>query len=135
LSEDELKYFNPTREWAKLQSIGVVESQREIKGEKSTETRYFITSTTSVKDFSEAVRSHWGIENKLHWKLDVCFREDEQRGRKNNCAENDAILRKIALNILDKDCSKKGTKTKRLGAAWDEKYLERLVNNRVGEGG
>ncbi len=71
---------------------------------------------------------HWGIENSLHWRLDIAFREDESRIRKGNGAENLAILRHIALNLLEKeDTAKVGIKNKRLMAGWDDSYLEKVL--------
>jgi hypothetical protein len=84
---------------------------------------------TASKRFAQAVRSHWGIENSLHWVLDVSFSEDANRTRKGHAPENYAILRHIALNILRKDTtSKKSIKLKRLRAGWDTDYLEQLLD-------
>ncbi len=78
----------------------------------------------------EIVRSHWAIENSLHWVLDIAFREDEYRKRKDNSAENLAILRRITLNLLkqEKTC-KRGTAGERLLAGWDESDLEKVLLN------
>jgi predicted transposase YbfD/YdcC len=117
--------------WKDLTSIGMVESERHIGDEVSTETRYYISSLQSdAKLFGQAVRSHWGVENSLHWVLDMVFREDESRIRKGHAPENFAILRHIALNLLRKESTyKKSTKTKRLRAAWDEQYLARVLSS------
>ena len=79
---------------------------------------------------SKAVRSHWGVENGLHWKLDIGFREDECRKRKGNAAANFAIMRQIALNLLnqEKTIVKAGVKAKRLRAGWDNNYLLNVLN-------
>jgi predicted transposase YbfD/YdcC len=81
-----------------------------------------------AKKFGEAVRNHWGIENSVHWVLDIAFREDESRIRAGHAPENLAALRHIALNLLKKDKSFKGSiKTKRLNAAMDVEYLQEVV--------
>jgi predicted transposase YbfD/YdcC len=87
-------------EWCGLKAVGRVQSFVEEKGQAKEETRYFITSLTSVDVFAKAVRSHWGIENCLHYCLDVTFNEDANRTRKDNSPENFAVIRHIALNIL-----------------------------------
>ena len=75
------------------------------------------------------MRGHWGIENKVHWVLDIAFREDECRVRKGNGAQNLAVLRHIALNLLKKEQTAKcGTKNKRLKAGWDENYLLKVLS-------
>ena len=117
--------------WKGLESIGCVESQRTINGETSIEKRYYIGSLK--KDaalFARSVRAHWGVENNLHWQLDVSFREDESRMRKGHSAENFVTLRHLALNLLKKDKSTKlGVKNKRLKAGWDNDYLANLLKN------
>ena len=81
-----------------------------------------------IENFGGAVRSHWGIENPVHWVLDIAFREDESRIRKGHSPENSAVLRHIALNLLNKDSTFKGSvKTKRLDAAMDVQYLQRVM--------
>jgi predicted transposase YbfD/YdcC len=117
--------------WQDLQSIIAVTSKREIPGKTSTEeTRYFITSldATDPKRLGNIVRAHWGIENNLHWVLDYAFREDDQRNRIGNSAANLAIIRHVALNILNSEKKTKvGKKTKRLMAGWDDKFLLSLI--------
>lgn len=76
-----------------------------------------------VKRFACAVRGHWGIENSLHWILDMIFREDESRIRKGSSPDNFALLRRFAINILNQDTSKESMRKKRKRAAWDENYL------------
>jgi predicted transposase YbfD/YdcC len=87
-------------EWSGLKAIGMVRSIVEEKGQIKEETRYFITSLTDIELFAAAVRKHWGIENGLHYCLDVTFHEDANRTRKDNSAENFAVVRHIALNVL-----------------------------------
>jgi predicted transposase YbfD/YdcC len=87
-------------EWTNLNGIGMVKSTVWEKDKVREETRYFITSLMSVELFAKAVRAHWGIENSLHWCLDVVFHEDDCRIRANNTAEYFSVIRHIALNIL-----------------------------------
>ncbi len=106
-----------------------VHATREIKGEKNEEVRYFISS---IKDnvifISKSIRDHWGIENKLHWSLDVAFREDESRKRIGKSDENYSIVRRIALNLLKNEKSiKLGINGKRLKAGWDNEYLIKVL--------
>jgi len=115
--------------WPGLQSLGMVESTREIKGECSHDKRYYISSLEcNAKKFGDSIRSHWGIENSVHWVLDIAFREDESRIRKGFAPENFAAIRHIALNLLRNNKTFKGSvKTKRLNAAMDTEYLENVV--------
>ena len=117
--------------WQGLQMIGCVESQRTLDGETSIEKRYYIGSIENdAALFARSVRAHWGVENNLHWQLDVSFREDESRMRKGHSAENFVTLRHIALNLLKKDkTTKLGIKNKRLKAGWDNAYLANLLSN------
>ena len=81
-----------------------------------------------METFARAVRGHWGVENKLHWVLDVCFHEDQSRAREGYAAENLATLRRLALNLLRRDKTKKrGIRGKMLNASWDQAYLRRLL--------
>jgi predicted transposase YbfD/YdcC len=111
-----------------MNMIGMVESTRESDGKVSRETRFFIGSIgTGVADFGRAVRGHWGVENDLHWSLDVAMREDDCRVRETRARENLAVLRHIAMSRLKNDSTKLGIKTKRLKAGWDDAYLEKLL--------
>ena len=92
--------------WKGLKAIGMVESERHSGGRVSFEQRYFITSLGDVKLFQQAVRSHWGIENKLHWRLDVTFREDERRIRRGNGPHNIGVIRHMAMNLLKREKTK-----------------------------
>ena len=101
--------------WEKLTSVGMVESTRIIREKESVERRYYISSLEANVDvFSHAVRAHWGIENKLHWVLDVIFKEDISRIRIKNSAESFSTVKKIALNLLRKETSKIKHKRKKI---------------------
>jgi predicted transposase YbfD/YdcC len=114
--------------WPGMNMIGMVESTRESDGKVSRETRFFIGSIgTGVRDFARAARGHWGVENDLHWSLDVAMREDDCRVRETQARENLAVLRHIALSRLKNDRTKLGIKAKRLRAGWDDHYLEKLL--------
>lgn len=117
--------------WSGITCIGMVQSTREIQGQSSQENRYYISSIDcDANKFGAAVRSHWGIENSVHWVLDIAFREDESRIRNGSAPENFAAIRHIALNLLRNDKTFKGSvKTKRLNAAMDTDYLEAVVFN------
>ncbi|RMD70502.1 ISAs1 family transposase [Cyanobacterium sp. Dongsha4] len=123
--------FIDREKWVGLKTIGIVESERKLLGQKATlERRYYLTSLDQgVEKFAQGIRSHWGIENKLHWCLDVGFREDESRIRKGQGSENMAVIRHIALNLLNKEksCSR-GKKAKRLKAGWDNDYLLKILS-------
>ena len=121
--------INLSEKWTNLKSIGLVESVRIVNGKTSVETRYFITSLDSnVELFAKAVRGHWGIENSLHWILDVAMREDKSRIRKDNAPANFAMLRHIAVNILRQNKSRKfGVRSKQFLAAIDESYMNEIL--------
>jgi predicted transposase YbfD/YdcC len=126
---DQLDWFADLGKWEGLKSVGVVESTRELDGVKTVERRYYLSSLPlNVELFARAVRSHWGVENKLHWVMDVCFHEDQSRARTGYAAENLATLRRLALNMLKKENTKKrGIKGKQLNASWDHAYLLKLL--------
>ena len=129
----DIEWLEGKADWKEIKSIGMVESEREIGDKVTKETRYYISSLPSnAKLFGDAVRKHWGIENSLHWVLDVVFREDECRIRKGHAAENFAVLRHIALNLIREEKSiKRGAKGKRLKAGWDNDYLSKILCGRV----
>ena len=115
--------------WCELKSVIQITSQREIKDKISTETRLYISSLNhDATAFNQYIRQHWSVENNLHWTLDMTFREDEQRKRDKHAAQNFAIVRKIALNLLKQEDSKKlSLKTKRLKAGWDNDFLLKIL--------
>ena len=115
--------------WDGLSHIGCVESIRTLNQKTSIEKRYYILSgSPTINHFAHSVRAHWGIENRLHWMLDVGFREDQSRACLGHSAENMAVIRHIALSLLSHDKTKKGgIHAKRLTAGWDTSYLEKLL--------
>ena len=125
----DIDWLEDKKNWNGFRSIGMIESTREMNGSLSHETRYYISSLgCDAQIFGNAVRKHWGIENSVHWVLDIAFREDESRIRKGHAPENFAAIRHIALNLLRNNKTFKGSvKTKRLNAAMDIKYLEEVV--------
>jgi predicted transposase YbfD/YdcC len=130
----ELAWFAGKGEWEGLRSVGVVESVRQVGASAPTvERRYYLSSlSVDVEKFARAVRGHWAIENSLHWVLDVPCGEDHSRARAGHAAANLATLRRLALNLLRQDKSKKrGLKGKQLNASWDHPYLLRLLARRV----
>lgn len=125
---DDLEILPNTAQWKGLRSIGMVQRKCTIAEETTVETRYFITSIQAgAKMFAHAVRSHWGIENTLHWCLDVTFREDDSRIRTGNAPANMSMVRHICLNLLQKESSKLSIKKKRLKAAWNDDFRHKLL--------
>jgi predicted transposase YbfD/YdcC len=121
-----LKEAHP--EWENLKSIGLVVSERTVNGKTSTEKRYYISSLPQdAKLLAKAVRFHWGIENKLHWVLDVVFREDDCRIRKDYAPRNFSIIRQIVLNLLRKAKGKNSVRITRKLAGWDDQHLLQIL--------
>jgi len=119
--------------WTGLQSLVRIKAERFLKatGEIEQETRYYISSLKpDATRLNHAIRQHWGIENSLHWILDVAFHEDQSRKRAGHAAQNFSLINRIALNLLKHDRSTKlGIRSKRLIAGWDNNYLFKLLRN------
>jgi predicted transposase YbfD/YdcC len=115
--------------WKNLKRIGIAISETIRDGKTTDEVRYYILSRKmSARSFGAAVRGHWGIENRLHWQLDMTFGEDQCRIRKGNADANFSILRRTALSLLKNEkTAKVGMKNKRLTAAWNTEYLEKVL--------
>jgi predicted transposase YbfD/YdcC len=128
----DLSHISRADDWEKIQTLVRIESERYIKATAVTqrETRYYISSLAPDPNYLEKViRSHWGIENKLHWHLDVSFNEDKSRKRDRNAAENYSVILRLALNLVKNERStKRSVRTKRLKAGWDNEYLKLLLN-------
>ena len=129
-SAEFIAYANDTKRWTHLKSVAMVESERDIGGKVSSERRYYISSLGgNAKRMLEAVRGHWGVENSVHWILDVSFGEDGCRVRKGNGAEIFAALRRMALNMLKReDTLKVGIAAKRKKAGWGNDYLLKVLS-------
>lgn len=135
LSDPEfLAYVRNKEAWANLQTVIMVQRERYLpKQNSSLETAYFISSlVTDATEFLKIIRSHWSVENGLHWVLDMAFREDDSRLRTGYGDQNFAVLRQLALNLLRQDKSiKLGVKGKRLKAGWDEGYLRHILASAI----
>jgi len=120
-------------EWKGLKTLGMVCSERQVGDKAPTgEIRFFITSLAlNVATFSRAVRSHWSIENNLHWVLDVSYREDENRSRKDHTAENLAWIRRMTVSLFAQDGTKLGVSCKRKMAGWDDEYLLKIAGRAI----
>jgi len=125
---DQTEWFADRGQWEKLRSFGVVESIRDIKGSVTTDRRYYLTSLSrDAKRFARASRRHWGVENSLHWVLDVVFKEDQSRARAGFAAQNLASLRRLAINALKREPSKRSMRLKVKQAGWNNDYLRAVL--------
>jgi predicted transposase YbfD/YdcC len=127
--QSELSWLPDAGEWPDLKTVICLETERHHKGTVSREVRYYLASRVmTAEEAIQAIRDHWSIENDLHWVLDVAFREDESRLRKGHGAQNFAMLRHLAVNLLNQDTeTRAGTATKRLKAGWNVTYREQLL--------
>jgi predicted transposase YbfD/YdcC len=124
----DIGWLQETHQWPGLAAIGKVERSRETPGKTTTETAYYLLSTSlSPERLGGVARSHWGVENALHWRLDVVMNEDQDRTRKDNAPHNLAVLRHMAMNLLQKDTAKDSLRGKFKQAGWDNTYLAHLL--------
>lgn len=126
---DDIGWFQDKSSWKGLASAGLIESVRRKGAQTTTERRLYLSSLElNAERFNQIVRSHWGVENSVHWTMDVTFGEDQSRARTENAAQNLATLRRIALNLLRNEATaKKSLRRKRNTAALDNRYLESLL--------
>lgn len=123
----ELAYLK-AHQWPGLESVARLSRERSVKGQTTHEVTYYLCSfKAQAEKLLQAVRAHWGVENKLHWTLDVVFSEDAHSYRDRRGAENMAVLRQFALNLLRQDTSKGSLKGKRKRAAWDDDFRARIL--------
>lgn len=114
--------------WRDLKTVVMIVSSRTVNGQTGDEVRYYISSRqASAKAFATGVRNHWGVENGLHWVLDVCFGDDASRVRTGHGPANFALLRRLALAVLKQQKDKHSIRGRRLIAGWDNSYLEQLL--------
>lgn len=127
---DQLDWLPQKNEWKDLKSIVCLKSTRTINSKKSIEFRHYISSLeVDAWKIGKAIRSHWSVENKLHWQLDVSYGEDDCKIRKDNGAENFSVLRRATLNLLKSDKkTKAGIKNKRSKAGWDKEYMLKILH-------
>lgn len=127
----ELAFLRGLKDWAGLRSVVMLEATRKIGQSTTTDVRYYLSSlTATAQQTLDIVRTHWNIENELHWVLDVAFREDDCRVRTGYAPQNFAVLRHLALNLLKRETSVKvGIKTKRHKAGWSTAYLSKVLSH------
>ena len=124
----EIEWLQNSHRWPGLKAIGKVERRRETPAKTTTEVAYYLLSTALSPDrLNAVVRSHWGVENQLHWRLDVVMNEDQQRNRSGNGPNNLAVLRHMAMNVVRKETSKGSFRGKLKRAAWNDRYLLELL--------
>lgn len=124
----QIDWLKERHDWPGLEGVVMVESRREINGESTKETRFYITSLTLAADLvGPMIRDHWAIENSLHWVMDMVFRDDECRVRTENAPANFTTLKHMANNLIRKAPGKDSQRLKRMTAAWDDDFLASLV--------
>ena len=124
----DIDWLQTQHNWPGLVAIGKVDRSREEADKNTHETAYYLLSTALTGDrFLEVARSHWGVENRLHWRLDVVMNEDQQRNRSDNGPNNLAMLRHMALNVVQKDPTKGSLRGKIKRAGWDDRYLKTFL--------
>ena len=124
----DVEWLTQTHRWPGLAAVGKVTATREIDRHATTTARYYIASQPlSAAELNRLVRGHWGIENQLHWVLDVVMNEDQARARKDNAPENLALLRRLALNIIKRNKDKGSNRLKFKRAGWDDRFLTKLI--------
>jgi predicted transposase YbfD/YdcC len=126
---EQIHYLNPQGAWTGLRCVAMFQTERRVGDQITQDTRYYLSSLSGqAQELARAVRGHWGIENSLHWVLDMVFREDASRVRTDFAPQNFAVLRHIALNLLKRATTVKGSlKSKRLKAGWDEAVLLQIL--------
>lgn len=126
----QVEAFVDSQQWTKLTSVAMVEAIREEKGQTSRAVRFYISSLEpNAQKLAEAIRTHWSVENPLHWVLDVAFNEDDCRIRTGHAPQNLVVLRHLALSALNQETTAKlGIKNKRLRAGWDNDYLLKVLS-------
>jgi predicted transposase YbfD/YdcC len=124
----DIEWLQDAHQWPGLTAIAKVDRTREIKDKTTSETAYYLLSTPlSPEHSNEVIRFHWGVENRLHWRLDVTMNEDQDRTRLDNGPHNLAVLRHMALNVMQKDKSKNSLRGKFMRAGWDDRYMVQLL--------
>jgi len=124
----DIKWLQDNHQWPGLAAIAKVDRTRETKTKATSETAYYLLSAElSPERGNDVLRSHWGVENRLHWRLDVTMNEDQDRTRLDNGPHNLAVLRHMALNVMQKDKSKNSLRGKILRAGWDDRYMAQLL--------
>jgi predicted transposase YbfD/YdcC len=126
----DVKWLQERHEWPGLKGVVIVESSREISGKIDRETRYYITSLVMLAALlGPAIRSHWAIENSLHWVMDMVFRDDETRVRTDHAPANFTTIKHMALNLLRRPLSKQSLRGRRKAASWDDDFLASLITS------
>ena len=126
---DDVAWLQERHQWPGLAAVGKITASRQMGDRSSVENRYYLLSQAFTPErFNHIVREHWGIENRLHWVLDVVFHEDQSRNRKDHCPDNLALLRKLALNLARLEPSKGSMRGKLKRAGWDNDYLVKILS-------